>query len=214
MPNELVAKKLTGGELSKYDFESVVAGVNTFLERLQLFGSKSDACTEQKIGIGHYGIVTDGGITDVGEEVEVVVVSWRPKSLQIDGGNIITEYDPESEIYKKIAEMSGTPNSGCMYGPEYLLWVPCQNKFVTFFMSSKTARREAKRMHHLVGCAATFKAKLIDNGRYKWHGPVVIECSTPLDVPDEETIRTVVESFQNPPKSEVELAPDDTGRAR
>ena len=95
MGNELIPKELTGGELAKYDFDDVVSGTESYLPRLQLFSSKSDACAEGKIGIGHYGIVKDSDIIDLGPELDAVIVSWRPKALQIDGDNIITVYDPE-----------------------------------------------------------------------------------------------------------------------
>lgn len=215
MSNELVPKEITGGQLAKYDFDDVVAGVDTYLPRLQLFGSKSDACATGDIGIGHFGLVRDNNIIDLGVELDAVIVSWRPKALQIDGDTIITEYNPESDLYQKIKELSFVSDSGCMFGPEYLLWITSQNQFATYFMSSKTSRREARKLHPLVGKAATFKCKLIETARYKWHGPVVVPCSTPLDVPPVETIQGVVNSFQNPPKSDVELAPETTDeRAR
>jgi len=208
MGNELISKELTGGELTKCDFDDMVSGAETYLPRLQLFSSKSDACTEGKIGIGHYGLVKDNDIIDLGTELDAVIVSCRPKALQIDGDNIITVYDQESDTYQKIKELSFATDSGCMYGPEFLLWISSQNQFVTYFMSSKTARREARKMWPLIGQAATFKCKLIETARFKWHGPVVVPCSTPLDVPSVDSIQSVVGNFQNPPKSELEIAPD------
>ena len=214
MGNELVPGNVTGGALTQHSFDDVVAGPQSYLPRLQLFGSKSDACATGDIAIGHYGLVLDSGIVDLGEELDAVIVSWRPKALQIDGDTIITEYNPETDLYQKIKELSFVSDSGCMFGPEYLLWINGQNQFATYFMSSKTARREAKKVHPLVGQAATFKCKLIEYKKYKWHGPVVISCSAPLEVPSLEVIQATVESFQNPPKSDVELAPETEDRVR
>ena len=103
-----------------------------------------------------------------------------------------------------------------MYGPEFLVWIPSQGVFATYFMSSKTARREAKKMEPLLGKAATFRCKLIDSGRFKWHGPVVVPCSSPLEVPALDAIKGEVEKFQNPPKSDIEIADDasDSDRVR
>ncbi len=213
MSSELIPKELTGGPLAKHDFNDVVAG-RGYLQRLQLFGSKSDACAEGRIGIGHWGVVGDDVITDLGEELDLVILSWRPKALQIDGDSIVTEHDPTSDLYKKIRELSGVKDSGCMYGPEFLVWIPSQNVFATSFFSSKTARREAKKIGPLVGKAATFKCRLIETVRYKWHGPVVVPCSTPLDIPSIEVIKEEIDKFQDPPKSDVEIVDDSDGQDR
>ncbi len=214
--NELVPKELTSGVLTDNSFTDVAASLaEGYLSRLQLFGSKSDACAEGKIGIGRYGIVRDKEIVDLGVELDTVIVSWRPKALQITAEGIVASHEPDSDLYKKIKELSGVKDSGCMHGPEFLLWIPSQDQFVTFHMSSKTARRESQKMEPLIGKAATFRCHLIDSGRFKWHGPVVTGCSTPLEVPPIEEIEEQVKRFHNPPKQEVELAEgDDSGRER
>ncbi|KKL24502.1 hypothetical protein LCGC14_2414680 [marine sediment metagenome] len=208
--NELVPKELTTGALTDNNFSDTAASLaESYLSRLQLFGSKSDACAEGKIGIGRYGIVRDKEIVDLGDELDAVIVSWRPKALQITAEGIVASHEPDSDLYKKIKELSSIKDSGCMHGPEFLLWIPSQDQFVTFHMSSKTARRESQKMEPLIGKAATFRCHLIDSGRFKWHGPVVTGCSTQLEVPPVEEIQEQVERFQNPPKQEVELAKDD-----
>ncbi len=208
MNNELIPREVSNGALTEHSFDDVVSS-GGFIGRLQLYGSKSDACAQGLIGIGRYGLVKDDAITDLGPEVDAVIVSWRPKALQVSGDNIITDYDPKGDTYQKIQELAGVSDSGCMYGPEFLLWIPSQSQFVTYFMSSKTARREARKMEPLLGKAATFKCKLIETARYKWHGPVVVPCSTPLDVPPIEDIQVEVSKFQNPPKSDVEIVDED-----
>ena len=207
MGNELVPKKVTEGALSNQSFDDVVASTG-YLQRLQLFGGKSDACTEGKIGIGHWGLVDDGNIVDVGEEVDIVLITWRPKALEIGGDSIISEYDSTTELFMDIAKRSGIKDSGCMYGPEYLVWVPSVSKFATLYMCSKTARREAKKMHGLLGQAVTLQVHVIDNGKFKWHGPRAVPCSTPVEMADSESLTVEVDKFNNPPKNETELADD------
>lgn len=211
--NELIPADITGkNEL--VDFDNVTtSGDAAYLQRLQLFSSKSDACTEGKIGIGRWGLVNDSAITDLGSEVDLVVLAYRAKALSIDGDTIITDYDAQSETFAAIREKSFEKDSGCMYGPEFLVYVPSVSVFATYFASSKTARREAKTIRPLIGLAATFKSRLIEKGRWKWHGPVVLPCSTPMDFPDMEIIVKQIEKFKNPPKNEVEVAEED-GRER
>lgn len=219
---QLIPADVVGGELApEGTFDSLVAG-GDYLPRFQLFGSKSDACAEGKIGIGHFGLVKDDKIIDLGEEINVVLVSWRPKAVQ-SGDDFLIDYDPQivdgeitNPIFKKIVDLSSTRDSGCMYGPEYLLWIPDAGVFATYHLNSKTARREARNFEPLHGQAATLKCKLIDppNSKYKWHGPVIIPCSAPVDAPDPDKVRDEWAKFQNPPKNEVEVADEDEERAR
>ena len=209
MSNELVPANL-GGEMEKFDFDSVASNSSTYLARLQLFGSKSDACAEGRINIGHWGLVSDDVITDVGKEVDVAIISWRPKALRTGGDDLIIEYDQKSDVFQQIIEDSSVKDSGCMYGPEFLVYVPSQKAFATYFMSSKTARRESKKMKPLMRKAATLKCRLIETARFKWHGPVIVPCSTPLEMPSLDDLKTQIEAFQNPPKDDREVAEEDS----
>lgn len=208
----LVPQDVVGGELApEGTFDSLVSG-GDYLPALRLFGSKTDACAEGKIGIGHYGLLKDDKITDLGIEVDVVLISWRPKAVST-GEDFLIDYHPEiidgvitNPIFKKIVDLAGTRDSGCMYGPEYLVWVPSADTFALLHMNSKTNRREARNMEPLHGKAATLKSKLIKQGKYTWHGIVTIPCSAPIDVPPEDTIRDEWTKFQNPPRNEVEVA--------
>jgi len=218
--NDLVPQDLQQSAIVPVDFDSMVKSAD-YLGRFQLFSSKSDACAEGRIGIGHYGLVKDDVITDLGVSIDVGVLSWRPKALSIEGDNVINSYNPEIQdgvitnpLFKDIVERSATPNSGCMYGPEFLLWLPSIGDFALFHANSKTARREAKKLQPLIGNAATFRAHLIEKGKYKWHGPVITQCSTPIAPPPENRLRAEWEKFHNPPTDTVEIADGSSDRAQ
>lgn len=191
-----------------YDAESfaAVSKSSDFLPRVQLFGGNSDACKKGLIPIAHYGLVRGKEqIEDLGKDVDVLSVAWRPKAMSIsDDGNVLTVFKPDNPEFKKIMARSELPNSGCMYGPEYLIWVPSRRVFGTFFMSSKTARREAPNMQALLKRPATLKAKYIETKSFSWHGPVVSICSTPFDLPDPGEMLEVVQKFVSPPETDVE----------
>lgn len=186
-----------------------------FLPRIQLYGGNSGAVQEGKIGVGHYGLVRDKDrIEDLTGEVEVLVVTGRAKAMQIDGETIITVYDRKSEEFQRIAQESETPDSGCMFGPEFLLFIPAAQSFATFFMSSKTARREAGALSNRIGKAAILKAKLIVGKKYKWHGPVVEAFESPtFEIPNIDDIKTQASSFLNPKAMGPEKA-EDAGEER
>ncbi|MFX1512753.1 MAG: hypothetical protein ACFFCQ_09220 [Promethearchaeota archaeon] len=200
MGNDLVPQT-ENAPLVEYD--KFLASNVEYLPRLQLFGSKSDAVTEEKIDIAHWGLVLDQDITDLGKEVDVILVDWRPKAMDTSGDVPIISHDPESELFEEIIGKSTIRNSGCMFGPEFLVWIPETQQFATYFMSSKTARREAKKMKPLLNKGATLKSQLIDNGRYKWHGPVALPCTNPLTPPETVHLTKQRVAFQNPPVQEV-----------
>jgi hypothetical protein len=208
MPNELVPS--FDEQLPVQSFSDLMAADDDFLSRIQLYSSKSNAVSEGKITPNHYGIPTDNEVIDLGDEVDVVILSWRAKALDTsDTDNILESFDPDSDVFKDIRDRSGTPDSGCMFGPEFLIYVPSVEKFLTFFMSSKSARREARKMEPLLRCAATLKSKIVKKGKYVWAAPVVLSCSQPLDLPSVEVIKVKINKFLNPPKKDVSLAEED-----
>ena len=218
---------ILGTSVAKYADDSAFDGLASggkWLPRLQLFGGNSDAAKEGKIQMGSYGIVAGKDqLTAVGNEVDCLVLGWRPKAMSLGGEDIITSYNPQSDSFKGIAAKSEEQDSGCMFGPEFLLWLPTQKKYVTFFMSSKSSRREAPNLKGILEGqrdghtpAATLKVTLIAGKKYKWHNPVVTRCSTPFDFPtDLEELKSVVENFNNPSETEVEVVDEkQTGSSR
>lgn len=218
--NELITVE-AGGDLMPTMSSGDLAAVTSsgdFLARLQLFGGNSDACKKGQIPIAHYGLVTGkDNVEDLGKEVDVIVICGRPKALRIcDDDSIITKHDPNDEEFKKIAEDSNVQDSGCMYGPDFVVYIPSIGKFATFFMSSKTARRVAPAVHARLRKAATLKAELIETKKYSWHGPVVVPCSAPMVTPSNDDIQAAVKKFMAQKESAVETVSDaaSTGRAR
>lgn len=219
--NAVMALDELGLAPSKYADDSSFALVSTasnFLPRLQLFGGNSDACKESKIGMGRWGIVkSKDDIQDLTAECPFLALDWRPKALQITDEQIISVYDAKSAEFKRIALKSAEKDSGCMFGPEFLVWcptsqIPC---FVTLFFGSKTARREATNVKALIGRPGLLKVQLIRNKKFSWHGPVVVPYSQNIILPDVDDIKEQIEAFRNPPESEVEAAaPETAERAR
>lgn len=188
-----------------------------YLSRLQLNTDNSEICKRGEFPRNHFAVVRDQEHTDIGETVDVLVVSWRPKALDMRGENVVAEHDPDCENFKSIMETSFQKDSQCMYGPEYLVYLPNQKEFLTFFLGSKSARREAPKLQSFIGKAATLKPKMCENKKKQiWHIPTAVPCSTPFEIPSIEELKVVVSKFENPHKSDVELAEesDEEGRAR
>lgn len=211
-----------------------VVAAGSFLPYISLYGGNSNACKENLIGIGRYGLVRQKDkIEDLTDEFNVLALAWRYKAMQI-GEGILSNYNPKSELFLSIKEKSETKDSGCMYGIEFLFWVPDlpANCFATFYCNSKTSRREAQNIRPF--CPApeqmkadstivpahgplqmTLKTTLIKKGTYRWHGPVATQCSTQFTLPSMEDMMEQAKRFANPKESEVEVVkPDENKRAR
>lgn len=220
MSNTLINSEALGGQIQKYDdkaFEAVVTSGN-YLPRLQLMTSQSEKCKEGAFPINNYALVVGEIFHDLGKEVDILVICFRPKAIEI-GDAVITVFDQNSEEFKRIVAKSELPNSGCMYGPEFLVYVPSQKKFATFFMGSKSARKEAPAVRALLQAAATLKSKKISTSQHTWFAPQAVPCSTPFELPNMDDLKKEVEKFNNPPAQEVEKAKSeqsagDSGRAR
>lgn len=208
----LINVEALGGEMQKYD-EDVFKEVVTpggYLPRLQLMTSQSNKCKSGDFPINHYALVRDGNHTDCGKEVDILVIAWRPKAIQITDETVIAVFDHESDQFKSIVEKSEVQDSGCLYGPEYLVYVPEKKQYALFFMGSKSSRRESPNVKALICKAGTLEPKHVVTKKYEWYTPAIKPCATPFEVPDIEDIKEQVDKFNNPPESEVEVA-DEAG---
>lgn len=208
----------TLGQLQASDTTALAAASTAggFLPRVQLYGSKSGACTEGKIPIAHYGLTRDKDqIDDLGEQVEIVVLAGRVKAMEINKDGVLVNYDPKSDEYARIAAASDEKDSGCMFGPEYLIYVPKAQTFATFYMASKTARRVSPDVLTRMHKAAVLSAKLIKTDKYSWHGPVCKPLDVPtFEVPPVDEIQKHITTFLSPRSSVMEKDTDGGGRDR
>lgn len=209
-----IADQLAG--MQKFG-SSALASVqaSSYLPRLQLMTASHDTCKEGKFPINHYAIIDGGNNIDVGAETDILFIAWRPQALDMNGDTVVAVYDHESEAYKSIIERANTvKDSGCMYGPQFLVYHPGQGKFATLFLGSKSARRETNACLALLGKASTLKSKLVEWKGYKWQTIVVTPCNTPFDIPDMEAIKAEVEKFNNPTTEGAPEVAEADSRAR
>jgi hypothetical protein len=193
-----------------------IAKAGDWLQRVQLYGANSKDVKALRIPMAHYGLVKDkDNIIDLGTQFDSIPLRWRSKAVRFGAEDVLNFYDPEDEEFLKIMEESEIPDSDCMYGPEFLMWLPSHKKFVTFFCNSKTSRKMAPDILGLLGQPMTLKVKFIETKKYSWHGPVAVPCSTPIvDLPSQEQVLEQINKFDNPPKQEIETADNADQRAR
>jgi hypothetical protein len=213
--SEEIVKAFAGVEIPavKYADEEMLDKVITstpFLPRVQLFSSGNDLVKEGKFPIGSYGLVrTKDQVENLSNQFDCLPILWRFKALRMPiGENPISYFNPKSPEFKKVQVDSGIQNSRCTFGIEFLIWIPTTKCFATMFFGSKTARRESPNMKNLwkANKAATCKIQLIKNTSYSWHGPVIVPCSTPFELPDSVELQEQMNIFANPKESEIEEA--------
>lgn len=213
---QLVPTEALGGDVQKFDdkiFDSV-AKVGDYLPRIQLMSSNSALCKKGEFPVNHYALIQDKNHDDLGPDVDILVIAWRPKAMEI-AEQVLAIYDTENQEFTRIAEKSEEQDSGCMYGPEFLIYIASRQKFATFFMGSKSARRESPNLKAQMHKAATLKSRLIETKKYTWQSPQITPCTTPFDIPETDEIKEKLKKFNNPPVTEVEVVEEDTeARAR
>ena len=190
-------------EVDRTAFDAMVE--SKFLPRLQLMTSSSKQVKSGEFPMNHYALVRGQDFRDLGETVDVLIVSWRSKAIDMSGDEIISVFDQTNPEFARIKAKSEVKDSQCMYGPDYLILLPEDKTFCTFLMGSASARNEAGLMQDHLGGMATLGSQPLSNKRYSWQAPKVMECTAePLFDPETvERLRAVKEDFDNPPEVEM-----------
>ena len=198
---------------------AALAGPSSYLPRIQLMTDASEPVKEDIFPKDHFALILDQEHTDLGAEVDLIVCGYRPKALEL-GEEVINVYDMKlvdgmaTGEFKRIMEMSEQADSGCMYGPEYLVYIP-DHGFATFFFGNKSLRRESKKMQAYMGKAVTAKAQLIKTKKYKYKSVAIALATREItDVPSESTFNEVSHKFLNPSSSEVERVEETKATTR
>lgn len=221
---------------SSETFDDLAKGAD-FLGRLQLFG-KGKYVDKGLVKPGHYGIpVSADECIDLGATVDILTLARRPKAIDMSDKPVISVYDENSDEFKRIRAQSEVKDSGCQFGPSFLVIERSTGRLLEFFLGAPTHRPEAKKIYPALAVTEndikrldaagidvsemkphgaiplTLKSKYIERA-FSWYVPVVLECSTPFTkLPKTELIMKEIGKFLSA-KSEVEAAPEDTKKSR
>jgi hypothetical protein len=174
-----------------FDDTDLFAGGSRFLDRLELF-SKQAPVIEGKIGAGRYGVKVDDKVTDLGDTVDVVVITYRPQA-----------FDYRNEQFERIndkshpswAEITASKVANTEWGSSWLLYERTLG-FCELFLKN-SARPVGKDLAGYlpannggVAQAATLGARLKEANikdkqsgekqRVIWHIPTVDPCGRPF----------------------------------
>jgi len=211
MSEELI-KTDSNSELDKAFDDLVVS--NSYQTRVQLYGGNSKDVKKNLIGIGRFGIPrSKENIDDLGTEFNCIPLDFRYKALDTSGDDVVQTFDVDSKEFQEIKEKSFEKDSGCMFGVEFLLWMPEQSEFVTLYLSSKSSRPEAKPLRNLKGKAAHIKSDLAETKKYSWHVPVVSTSDVAIsNLPSTEDVEKELARFRDTKSDETAEDTANDGR--
>ncbi len=211
----------------------------TFLPRIQLY-TKGKPIDKKLIESGHFGVPKQGDeILDLGTSIDILPLLRKAKAIDMsDADNLIVSNDPNSDEFKRIVhDADNKTDSGCAYGPTYLVFERTTGCFYEFFCGNKSARYESPKINRYLPVTPemvaagppvtdekeprfakplTLRAVYIEKGRWSWHAPKAEDCLTPFDRGfDEAKLAEAVELFLKKDVPEVETAPSrSSGRRR
>ena len=195
-------------------FEAMSTSGN-FLPYLSIMTGSSTLVQEGKIQVGRIALIKNKNtFVDLGPSANIFVLGWRPKAMEINPDNIKVAYAPKDPEFKRIEAKAEIPQSKAFFGPEFLIYLESEKCFCTYHMSSKTSKREAGNVAGMARRWATLGVQMIKDKGNTWHGPTVKICNTNYELPPGEEILEKVLRFNKPPVTEVEAAPEDSGRDR
>lgn len=226
MANELVPFKVQLPAMSTENMKSLdeVAKGSDFLPRIQLI-TKGKYVDEGKIKPGRWGVPQPGGdeIEDLGDKIDVVPFVYRPKALDVsDRDAIVAVYDVKEPEFQRIK--NAPKNTGCMWGPSFLVLERNTGKLYELFFGNKSGRNEAGKLKPFLmeQAPATLGIRYKKTPEYGWHVPVVTKCSEPFDAASvkvtTEQIKEEIEKFLNPQEGAEKVSDEEQtktqGRAR
>lgn len=204
-----------------------VAKGSQFLPRIQLI-TKGKYVDTGKIAPGHWGVPQPGGedIEDLGEKIDVIPFAFRPKAMDVsDREAIVTVYDTSNPEFKRIS--TAPKNTGCIWGPTFLVFERNTGKFYEMFFSNASGRSEAGKMRPFLPSdenegkpsAASLSIRYKKTKDYGWHVPVITKCSLTFDnLPEGNVILEEVEKFMKQEGGVEKVQEEDeakkSGRAR
>lgn len=186
---------------------------STYMPYIQLMGSGSNAVKERKISVGNFALCRGkDDFDDLGEEALVVVCNYRARAMEFGDSGVQSYYDPENTEFQRIKEVALGSGGDCSYGLEYLLWLPEQGVFATYFGGNATARKRVEDFIGVMKKPATMKSVYIDppRSKFSWYGPTIEGVEIDVVPPESSEFKTVMDKFKNPPKNEVEAADEDS----
>ena len=208
---------------------------SSFLQRLQLYSKGKSGPSGTIIEGGHFGVPQGDNIEDLGNSIDVLVLARKAKAIDMsDSDNIIVTNDTTSDEFKRIEDMANNvKDSGCAYGPTYLVYERSTRKFYEFFCGNKSGRVESSKINEYLPVTnamitagvtnekeprfakpMTLKSSYVKKGKWEWFAPKAEDCLQKIDLPTADALRSEMERFLKKESPEVQTASEDSRQSK
>jgi hypothetical protein len=180
---------------------------SAFLQRMQLYSKGKSGATGTIIEGGHFGIPrSSDDIVDLGTSVDMLVIARKAKAIDMsDTDSIIVSNSPADAEFKRIVDLAdNTRDSGCAYGPTYLVYERSTSSFYELFMGNKSGRYASGKINEFLPSIVdgtpsfptmTLNSEYITKGKWNWFAPKPTAGLTPIDLPNAEALKSEIEKF-------------------
>lgn len=198
----------------KYATDAALAEVTKagdYLPYIQVMGSNNDKVKAGDFPMGCFAMMKGKQAINLGKFFIGMMLGWRPKAMQYKP-SVLSFYNPESEVFKRIEIESTVPRSGKGYGPELLFWLPDTEEFASLFLGNPTGRYEAPNFlsafkEGKITCKVACELIEYKKQKSSYHGaryyPYDLDVSK---MPPVDRLTDVLYKFNNPPETEQEPA--------
>lgn len=204
-----------GGALSTQTADDLKAldamtSSSSFLQRMQLYSKGKSGASGTIIEGGHFGIPkSSDDILDLGKSVDLLVIARKAKAIDMsDTDNIIVSNSPADAEFKRIVDLAdNTRDSGCAYGPTYLVYERSTSSFYELFMGNKSGRYASAKINEFLPSVVdgtptfptmTLASEYITKGKWNWFAPKPSAGLTAIDLPSADVLKSEIERFMKP----------------
>lgn len=111
-----------------------------WIRRLEL-KSKGKLIDNETLKPGSFCIpIGDDSAIDLGKDIDLMILGYRPKALDMGGSDIIEVFEPEDSVFQDIKKRAAEHNSYCLEGYSFLVFERTLREVVEFFFGSKSLK--------------------------------------------------------------------------
>ncbi len=186
--------------------EAIANVIDSGFERIpyiKLVTPQSTALIARGFPANNYGLFAGEDEPDVlGPNVSVLPLHCKPMALDTsEPESTYVIFDTSNPHFERIVSESNKPGDtqNYMHGVNFMIWLPEQEKLVTMFFGTKSARRVAPTMKAQLRKMATLGSKLIETAKYSWYVPKVTASDASMPELDMARISEAVQTFVDAP---------------
>ena len=187
-----------------------------YLPRIELFSGSRKPVKAGKFTANHWGMIpSKDKIVDLGLKVLIYPLAYRFLSMDFtDLKKVTSSYDPHSPEFARMKAEAGRKDrpqgqmSPCSFGFQFLV-VAKDVGFVTYFMSTPSAKSNAQGMKALIYKFGELSSYFKEQGPYSWQNPEVTASNSTFELPDTAEMTQEINEFNAYKVASVTTEKDD-----